>query len=71
MPEKNDFNTILFLLTPGIEVSKAGTLITTLLDFKRFFDSNVPLREVLPEFVAARPQVYGGRSASRSLPAHA
>ena len=59
IPEKNDLNTILFLVTPGIEVSKAGTLITTLLDFKRFFDSNVPLREVLPEFVAARPQVYG------------
>ena len=59
IPEKNDLNTILFLVTPGIEVSKAGTLITTLLDFKRFFDSNVPLREVLPQFVAARRQVYG------------
>ncbi len=59
IPEKNDLNTILFLVTPGIEVSKAGTLITTLLDFKRFFDSNLPLREVLPEFVAARPHVYG------------
>ena len=59
IPEKNDLNTILFLVTPGIEVSKAGTLITTLLDFKRFFDGNLPLREVLPEFVAARPQVYG------------
>ncbi len=58
IPEKNDLNTILFLVTPGIEVSKAGTLITTLLDFKRFFDGNFPLRDVLPEFVAARPQVY-------------
>ena len=60
IPEKNDLNTILFLVTPGIEVSKAGTLITTLLDFKRFFDGNLPLRDVLPEFVAARPQLYGG-----------
>ena len=59
VPEKNDLNTILFLVTPGIEVSKAGTLITALLDFKRFFDANAPLREVLPEFVAARPRVYG------------
>ena len=41
-------------------MSKAGTLITTLLDFKRFFDGNLPLREVLPGFVAARPQAYGG-----------
>lgn len=40
-------------------MSKAGTLITALLDFKRFFDDDLPLRQVLPEFVAARPQVYG------------
>ncbi|MBV8557041.1 MAG: hypothetical protein JO116_15875, partial [Planctomycetaceae bacterium] len=59
VPEKNDLNTILFLITPGIEISKAGTLITTLVDFKTFFDHNAPLREVLPQFVAARPQVYG------------
>ena len=30
------------------------------MDFKRFFDDNVPLRDVLPQFVAARSQVYGG-----------
>jgi ornithine decarboxylase len=60
VPEKNDLNTVLFLVTPGIEVSKSGTLITTLVDFKRFFDDNVPLRDVLPQFVAARSQVYGG-----------
>jgi len=59
VPEKNDLNTILFLVTPGIEISKAGTLITTLVDFKTFFDDNAPLREVLPEFVAERPEVYG------------
>jgi len=59
VPEKNDLNTILFLVTPGIEISKAGTLITTLVDFKTFFDDNTPLRTVLPEFVAARPQAYG------------
>jgi ornithine decarboxylase len=59
VPEKNDLNTILFLVTPGIEISKAGTLITTLVDFKSFFDDNAPLRLVLPEFTAARPQAYG------------
>jgi ornithine decarboxylase len=59
VPEKNDLNTILFLITPGIEVSKAGTLIAALDDFKRFFDRNAALREVLPAFVAARPRVYG------------
>jgi ornithine decarboxylase len=59
VPEKNDLNTILFLITPGIEVSKAGTLIAALDDFKRLFDRNAPLREVLPAFVAARPRAYG------------
>ncbi len=59
VPEKNDLNTILFLVTPGIEVSKCGTLMTTLVDFKDFFDANAPLREVIPKFVAARPQAYG------------
>ena len=59
VPEKNDLNTVLFLVTPGIEVSKAGTLITTLVDFNTFFDDNAPLRTVLPEFVAARPRAYG------------
>jgi ornithine decarboxylase len=57
--EKNDLNTILFLITPGIEVSKAGTLIAALDDFKRLFDRNARLREVIPAFVAARPRVYG------------
>jgi ornithine decarboxylase len=59
VPEKNDLNTILFLVTPGIEVSKAGTLVAALADFKRLFDGNAPLRTVLPAFVAARPRVYG------------
>lgn len=40
-------------------MSKAGTLITTLVDFKRFFDGNAPLQRVLPDFVAARPETYG------------
>jgi len=59
VPEKNDLNTILFLVTPGIEISKAGTLVAALVDFKRFFDANAPLRAVLPRFVAARPRIYG------------
>jgi ornithine decarboxylase len=28
--EKNDLNSILFLLTPGVEASKAGTLLSAL-----------------------------------------
>src|SRR5262249_13952079 len=34
VPEKNDLNSLLFLLTPGVESSKAGTLLSTLVAFK-------------------------------------
>ncbi len=58
--EKNDLNSILFLLTPGVESSKAGTLLSALVFFKRLHDDNAPLEEVIPEFVRARPHRYGG-----------
>jgi ornithine decarboxylase len=58
VPEKNDLNTILFLVTPGIETSKAGALISALVSFKRLFDSNAPLAEALPAFTRAHQQQY-------------
>ncbi len=61
VPEKNDLNSILFLLTPGVESSKAGTLLSGLVAFKRLHDDNALLDDVIPEFVARRPKVYGGR----------
>jgi ornithine decarboxylase/arginine decarboxylase len=60
VPEKNDLNSLLFLLTPGVESSKAGTLVSALVAFKRLHDDNVPLVEVMPEFVAKRPKRYSG-----------
>jgi ornithine decarboxylase len=60
VPEKNDLNSILFLLTPGVESSKAGTLLSALVFFKRQHDDNCLLEEVVPEFVAARPKRYKG-----------
>ena len=60
VPEKNDLNSLLFLLTPGVESSKAGALISALVAFKSYHDKNAPLEEVIPEFVAKRPLVYGG-----------
>jgi ornithine decarboxylase len=59
VPEKNDLNSILFLLTPGVESSKAGNLISALVFFKRLHDDNVLLEEAMPEFVTARPGRYG------------
>ncbi len=60
VPEKNDLNSLLFLLTPGVEASKAATLVSTLVAFKRLHDDNVPLADAMPEFVARRPQRYNG-----------
>ncbi|WP_407520865.1 Orn/Lys/Arg decarboxylase N-terminal domain-containing protein [Methylobacterium oryzisoli] len=58
--EKNDLNSLLFLLTPGVESSKAGTLISGLVAFKRLHDDNVLLEEAIPEFVRRRPGRYAG-----------
>jgi ornithine decarboxylase len=60
VPEKNDLNSILFLLTPGVESSKAGTLLSALVFFKRLHDDNRKLDDVMPDFVRQRPQRYAG-----------
>jgi arginine/lysine/ornithine decarboxylase len=61
VPEKNDLNSLLFLLTPGVESSKAGTLVSALVAFKRLHDDNALLDDMMPEFVSKRPQRYKGR----------
>ncbi|MBI1220749.1 MAG: amino acid decarboxylase [Rhodobacteraceae bacterium] len=62
VPEKNDLNSILFLLTPGLESSKAGTLLSALVAFKRLHDANAPLDQVIPAFTARHGARYlGGR----------
>jgi len=61
VPEKNDLNSLLFLLTPGVESSKAGTLVSALAAFKRHHDDNALLDDTIPEFVAKRPLRYHGR----------
>jgi arginine/lysine/ornithine decarboxylase len=58
VPEKNDLNSLLFLLTPGVEASKAGTLISGLVAFKKAHDDNRLLEEVIPEFFRRRPVPY-------------
>jgi ornithine decarboxylase len=60
VPEKNDLNSLLFLLTPGVEASKAGTLVSALVAFKRLYDDNALLDYAIPEFVKARPKRYHG-----------
>jgi ornithine decarboxylase len=58
--EKNDLHSILFLLTPGVESSKAGTLLSWLVTFKRLYDENVRLQEVIPAFCRRWPGRYDG-----------
>jgi ornithine decarboxylase/arginine decarboxylase len=58
--EKNDLNSLLFLLTPGVEASKAGTLISGLVAFKKAHDDNLLLEEAIPEFYRRRPGRYAG-----------
>jgi ornithine decarboxylase len=58
--EKNDLNSLLFLLTPGVESSKAWTLLSALVAFKKLHDDNARLADVVPEFVKARAQRYAG-----------
>jgi ornithine decarboxylase len=60
VPEKNDLNSLLFLLTPGVEASKAGTLISGLVAFKKLHDDNALVEEVIPEFFRKRPARYRG-----------
>jgi ornithine decarboxylase len=56
--EKNDLHSILFLLTPGVESSKAGTLLSWIVTFKRLHDENALLQDVIPDFVRLRPARY-------------
>jgi len=59
--EKTDFNLILFLITPGIEKNKVGTMIVELLRFKELFDSNALMENVYPELTAEFPELYKGK----------
>ncbi|WP_321854568.1 Orn/Lys/Arg family decarboxylase [Paraburkholderia tropica] len=58
--EKTADFTILFLFSIGVTKGKWGTLVNTLLDFKRDYDANAPLEHVLPELVEQHPQRYAG-----------
>lgn len=60
VPEKNDLNSLLFLLTPGVESSKAGGLMSALIFFKRLHDDNALLDDIMPDFVRRRAPRYNG-----------
>ncbi|WP_039057559.1 arginine decarboxylase [Enterobacter sp. Bisph1] len=51
---------IMFLFSMGITRGKWGTLLNTLCSFKRHYDSNAPLLQVMPEVANRYPQIYAG-----------
>jgi arginine decarboxylase len=58
--EKTTDFTILLLFSIGITKGKWGTLLNALLDFKRDYDRDAPLLEVLPDLLSAHPGRYAG-----------
>ena len=58
--EKTTDFMVLVLFSIGITKGKWGTLLNALLDFKRDYDANTSLQEVLPDLPANSPAVYGG-----------
>ena len=50
---------IMFLFSMGITKGKWGTLLNTLLNFKRLYEADAPIAEVFPELAAAYPDHYG------------
>ena len=49
----------MFLFSMGITKGKWGTLLNTLLNFRRAYEKNVPISEILPGLAALAPKRYG------------
>jgi ornithine decarboxylase len=60
IPEKNDFNSILFLLTPAESREKMERLVDRLVRFEELILSDAPVSEVLPELYAEHAERYRG-----------
>lgn len=49
IPEKNDLNSILFLMTPAENKEKMDHLVSQIARFEKYLDEDAPLEDVLPE----------------------
>jgi len=58
--EKTTDFTILVLFSIGITKGKWGTLLNALLEFKKDYDNNTPLEQVLPHLTKDYGATYGG-----------
>jgi len=57
--EKTGLYSFLVLFSMGVTKGKWSTLITELLNFKDLYDSNAPVKRVLPALADAHPEAYG------------
>jgi ornithine decarboxylase len=62
IPEKNDLNSILFLMTPAIGEGKTAMLLAALEQFKALHDADAPMCRLLPRLSARFPARYAGYS---------
>lgn len=65
VPEKNDLNSILFLLTPAESNSKMKGLVDHLVRFENLIKDDAPLSEVLPKLYAKYEERYKGYTIRR------
>ena len=65
VPEKNDLNSILFLLTPAESTSKMKGLVDHLVRFDNLIKEDAPLNEVLPKLYAKYEERYKGYTIRR------
>ncbi|WP_432204379.1 Orn/Lys/Arg decarboxylase N-terminal domain-containing protein [Cetobacterium somerae] len=56
--EKTDTYSLLFLHSIGTTVTKQEALIKVLMDFKKDFDNNTPLKDIFPDLVSSYPEKY-------------
>ncbi|TBR39374.1 MULTISPECIES: ornithine decarboxylase [Dyella] len=62
IPEKNDLNSILFLMTPAVGEGKMAMLLAALERFRDHYDEDSPLEEVLPALYRKYESRYRGYS---------
>ncbi|QOX62061.1 ornithine decarboxylase [Anoxybacterium hadale] len=60
IPEKNDLNSILFLMTPAESPQKMELLISQLEEFERLVREDAPVSEVLPDLYRQNQKRYEG-----------
>lgn len=58
IPEKNDLNSILFLMTPAENKEKMDHLVSQIARFEKYLDNDAPLEEVLPNLYKAYESRY-------------